>query len=181
MILCAGANETFPFARTIGIGLIQSSINLTQICLENNPTELIFIGSAGNYGEYKTFDIVESSSAANIELSFLNDDSFTPLENIIKNKNENYRNDTIVNSSNYISTNERLAKKFKQYEIGIENMEFFAICSVAKKFNIPVLGIFIITNDCNKNAHEDFLANHKKAMLTLVEYLEEKKLIEKNT
>jgi nucleoside phosphorylase len=45
--------------------------------------------------------------------------------------------------------------------VGIENMEFFSILSVAKEFEIPVAGIFVITNYTNENAHEDFLKNHK--------------------
>jgi hypothetical protein len=33
MILCAGNNETFDFAIPIGVGLIDSAINLTRHCL----------------------------------------------------------------------------------------------------------------------------------------------------
>jgi len=41
-------------------------------------------------------------------------------------------------------------------------MEFFSILSVAKEFEIPVAGIFVITNYTNENAHEDFIKNHKE-------------------
>ena len=41
MIICAGRNETFPFAQTIGVGLIESAINLTRICLFNKPEYLL--------------------------------------------------------------------------------------------------------------------------------------------
>ena len=49
MIICAGGNENFPFAKAIGIGLIESAINLTRICLEFQPKEIIFIVTCGLY------------------------------------------------------------------------------------------------------------------------------------
>jgi nucleoside phosphorylase len=180
MIVCAGNNETFPFATPVGVGLVESSINLTRLCMFDKPDFIIFVGSAGSYGEYKIFDIVESSSAANLELSFLTNDSYTPIDNVIKTNNQTLRDDTIVNSSNYITTNENLGKEMLQYGIGIENMEFFSLCRIAQEFEIPVAGIFVVTNYTNEKAHEDFMANHSQAMDKLVVYLEEKKLIVKN-
>lgn len=177
MIVCAGRNETFKFAEAIGVGLIESSINLTRQCLFNKPDYILFIGSAGSYGEHKIFDIVESKRAANLELSFLRDDSYTPLDNVLESENKMVRNDTIVNSSNYITTNFELSKQYNQYGIGIENMEFFSILQVAKEFEVPVAGIFVITNYTDKNAHEEFIKNHKEAMSTLTNYLVEKKII----
>lgn len=177
MIICAGRNETFKFATPIGVGLIESAINLTRQCLFDKPEYLLFIGSAGSYGQYKPFDIVTSTSSANIELSFLNNDCYTPLENVLNSENQLVQNQTIVNSSNYISTNFDLSTKFNHYNIGIENMEFYSLLSVAKEFNINIAGIFIITNYTNENAHADFLANHKKAMETLTQYLLDQKII----
>lgn len=171
MIICAGNNESFSFAHSIGIGLINSSINLTRLCLLNKPEYLLFIGSAGSYGKYKIFDIIESKKAANIELAFFNNDIYTPLDNVLESRNKLVKNDTIINSSNYISINEKLSKEYLKYGIGAENMEFFSVLSVAKEFEINVAGIFIITNYCNKNAHEDFLKNHTFAKEKLIQYL----------
>lgn len=181
MIVCAGRNETFNFAEPVGVGLIESAINLTRQCLFDKPDFLLFIGSAGSYGNHNIFDIVESKRAANIELSFLNDDSYTPLDNVLESENKMVRNDTIVNSSNYISKNFELSKQFNEYGIGIENMEYFSIVQVAREFEIPVAGIFVITNYTNDNAHKDFIANHKEAMAKLTKYLEEKKIIKSFT
>ena len=177
MIVCAGRNETFPFAQTIGVGLIESAINLTRLCLFDKPEYLLFIGSAGSYGEHKIFDIIESKRASNIELGFLTGSAYTPLDNVLESENKFARNDTIVNSSNYISTNEKLCKEFLDYGVGIENMEFFSVLSVAKEFEIAVAGIFIVTNYTNENAHEDFIKNHKEAMEKLTNYLIEKNII----
>jgi nucleoside phosphorylase len=177
MIICAGQNETFSFATSIGVGLIESTINLTRICLFDRPDYILFVGSAGSYGEYDILDIVQSRSASNIELSFLNNDSYTPLDNVLRSENKMTENETIVNSSNYISTNETLVKKFKKYGIGIENMEFFALMNVAKEFDIDIAGIFVITNYANKKAHQDFKDNHQEALNRLTQFLEKKKII----
>lgn len=171
MIICAGNNETFPFAKPIGVGLIQSAITLTKLCIEKKPEYLLFIGSAGSYGKHKIFDIVKSKKAANIELSFFEYNSYTPIENIVKNKNKLLKSDVTVNSSNYISKNKKLCKNFLEYGMEVENMEFFSVLSVAEKFNIKAAGIFVITNYTNKNAHEDFIKNHTKAMEKLTAYL----------
>ena len=174
MIICAGNNEIFSFATPIGVGLIESTINLTRMCLFDKPDYIIFVGSAGSYGDYKIFDIVESTTASNIELGYLENNSYTPIDNVVKISNTIFRNDTIVNSSNYITTNEKIAKEFIKYGVGCENMEFFALCSVAKEFKIPIVGIFVITNYTNKDAHKEFLKNHQEAMDRLVEYLKNK-------
>jgi nucleoside phosphorylase len=166
MILCAGNNETFDFATPIGVGLIESAMNLTRLCLFDKPEFILFIGSAGSYGEHNIFDIVESKTASNVELAFLNNDAYTPLDNVISTNITN-KKDVIVNSSNYISTNEELTKKFLKLGIGIENMEFFAVLKIAQEFDIPAGGVFCITNYTNKNAHEDFLKNHDEAKRVL--------------
>lgn len=176
MIVSAGNNETFPFATPIGVGLVNSAINLTRLCLFDKPDYIVFVGSAGSYGEYNIFDIVESSIGANVELSFLEENSYTPLDNIVKCQKQT-KNDTIVNSSNYITTNDTIAKQYLDYGIGIENMEFFSVVQVAKEFDIDVRGIFVVTNYTNKNAHKDFISNHDKAMERLISYLEAKSLI----
>ena len=162
MIICAGNNETFDFAQPMGVGLIETAMNLTRACLFDKPEFLLFIGSAGSYGEAKLFDIIESKTAANIELAFLSKDAYTPLDNVVSTNTSDVK-DVIVNSSNYISTNKELTEKFLKLGVGIENMEFFAVLSIAKEFDIPAGGVFCITNYTNKDAHKDFIANHEKA------------------
>src|SRR5574344_2742440 len=177
MIVSAGKNETFPFARPIGVGLVESAINLTKICLFNRPEYILFIGSAGSYGKHNIFDIVESKSASNVELGFLQNFAYTPIDNIIEIGTNFTKSKTIVNSSNYISTNKELSKKFLDYNLELENMEFFSVLSVAKEFEIPAFGIFVVTNYTDSNAQEDFVKNHKSAMEKLIKYLEEKNII----
>ena len=162
MIVCAGESESFDFALPIGVGLIEASVNLTRLALFDKPDFLLFVGTAGSYGEHNIFDVVESKSASNIELGFLSGDAYTPINNVISANNTKSK-DIIVNSSNYITTNSELSKKFLKLGLSIENMEFFALMHVAKEFDIPAGGIFCITNYTDKDAHETFLKNHAKA------------------
>jgi nucleoside phosphorylase len=162
MIICAGNNETFDFGLSTGVGLIETAMNLTRLCLFDKPEFLLFVGTAGSYGDAKIFDIIESKTAANIELAFLSNDAYTPLDNVVTTNTTNVK-DIVVNSSNYISTNDELAKNFLKFGVGIENMEFFAVLKIAQEFDIPAGGVFCVTNYTNANAHDDFEKNHEKA------------------
>ena len=162
MIICAGNNENFDFAQPMGVGLIETAMNLTRLCLFDKPEFLLFVGTAGSYGDHKIFDIIESKTASNIELSFLSNDAYTPLDNVVTTNTED-KKDIVVNSSNYISTNKELASKYLKLGIGIENMEFFSFLKIAQEFNIPAGGVFCITNFTDTHAHEDFTKNHDKA------------------
>ena len=184
MFICA-MGENLNFAKDIGVGLVESAIELTAIILRENPKFLIFIGSAGAYSkDIKLLDIFVSNSATQIESSFSKGESYTPLENKIEivsyetlGESKNLGVDfganltaildshprAIVNSSNYICTDEVFAHKMINAGILLENMEFFAILKVADYFKIPAIGIFCITNHCDKDAHKNFIALHKDA------------------
>ncbi len=172
MIICAGESEQFDFALPVGIGMTDVAINLTRLCLSQKPKFLLFVGTAGSYGEKKVFDIIESKTAANIENSFFTGGSYTPIDNMVSTA-EDVSRETIVNSSNYITTDKDLAKAYLSKNIHLENMEYYAVLKVAKSFDIPAAGVFIVTNYCDENAHKDFMDNHKEAMLRLTKYIKE--------
>lgn len=178
MIYCAGKMESFTFAKSIGVGLVESAINLTQSVLFDKPDEIVFIGTCGSYSTaIPLLEVFESYGASNVELSFLEDKSYTPLDNILTNvSRETILNaeQKIVNSSNYISTDSNLAQKMLKLGIAYENMEFFSILKVANHFNLPAIGIFCSTNYIHKNAREEFLSNHKAAMQKLESYVKNK-------
>jgi len=173
MFICAGESEQFDFAIPIGIGMTDVAINLTKLCLSQKPEFLFFVGSAGSYGEKKIFDIVESKTAANIENGFFNANAYTPIDNLVSTA-EDVSRETIINSSNYITTDKNLGKHYLSKNIHLENMEYYAVLKVAKLFGIPAAGIFIVTNYCDENAHKDFIKNHKEAMDRLTQYIREK-------
>lgn len=169
MIVCAGKNEQFDFATTLGVGLIQSTLELTKICLTQHPSEIVFVGSAGAYDKsLHILDIFLSNEATQIEYSFTQKLSYTPLENHLKSlttpsqKNINVSYETkIINSSNYIHTDSTMAQAMLSKNISLENMEFFTVLQVAQYFEIPCVGIFCVSNYCDDNAHKDFCNNHQ--------------------
>jgi len=173
MFICAGESESFKFAVPIGVGLVSSAINLTRLIMMSPPEFLIFVGTAGSYGRAEIFDIIESKTAANIEQGFLTNTAYTPLNNVITASND-ISKEIIVNSSNYITTSKEIADLYLKKRVDLENMEYFSVLAVAKEFNIPVGGLFCVTNYCNENAHKDFIKNQKEAMQRLENYLKEK-------
>ncbi len=172
MIICAGKSEQFDFAVPVGVGMLEVAMNLTRICMTEKPKFLLFVGTAGSYGEKKIFDIVESKTAANIENSFFTGGSYTPIDNVVSSV-EDVSRETLVNSSNYITTDKSLGKYYMAQNIHLENMEYFAVLKVAQSFGISAGGVFIVTNYCDENAHEDFLKNQKEAMDRLTRYIKE--------
>lgn len=180
MIICAGEIENFDFAIPIGIGLIDSAINLTNILKtklleKQNISELIFIGTAGLYKNGNILDVYESSKASNLEISKVLNLSYTPTKYVIET---NVSRETLqINSSNFITQDEIIAHKMFDLGCFMENMEFFSVLKVANFFKIPAFGIFCATNFCNKNAHNDFLSNHEKAKKILKNYVKEKGII----
>ena len=152
----------------------KSSQNPDKI-LSALPSEIIFIGSAGLYKDGEVFKIYESSVAANIEISSLESKSYSPIGSEIASVVP--RGTCKVNSSNFITTDQNLAHKLFARGYFLENMEFFAVLKVAQKFQIPAYGVFVATNFCDKNAHEDFIKNHEQAKKELENYLKQKEII----
>jgi len=170
MIICAGDTEQFDFALPVGIGLVNTAVNLTKLCLLSPPEFLLFVGTAGSYGNKKIFDIVESRTASNIENSFFTHNNYTPIDNVVSTADDVSR-ETIVNSSNYITVDRDVSKHYLKNRIELENMEFFSVMKTAEILGIPAGGVFIVTNYCDKNAHRDFMENRSEAMKRLTEYM----------
>ncbi len=171
MIVCAGRTEEFPFATPIGVGLIESAINLTQAVLFDRPEFILFIGSAGSYGAFKPFEIIESRGATQIEPTFWQKCAYTPLDNAIVSEGLSIEHQTMVNSSNYITTCSTHNNTFLKAGIGLENMEFFSVLRVAQEHTIPAGGIFVVTNYCDKDAHQEYVNNINRAKEMLQEYV----------
>ncbi|MBN2964061.1 purine-nucleoside phosphorylase [Sulfurospirillum sp. T05] len=171
MIVCAGASEQFSFAKPIGIGLVDSTIALTRLCLECKPEHLLFVGSAGSYGKLSLLEACVSTHARNLEGTALLQKAYSPLSLNISHHSPYVSRETlpqvVVNSSNYITADEALCTEFLAAECAVENMEFYAVLRVAEMFNIPAFGLFVVTNYCHKDAHKAFLANHQEAKARL--------------
>ncbi|CZE46268.1 purine-nucleoside phosphorylase [Campylobacter geochelonis] len=175
MIVCAGEVESFKFATPVGIGLIDSAINLTNLLTEKLPKELIFVGTAGLYKDGEILKIYESSSCVQHEISNLDKKSYSPI--MARLTTDVSRETIIANSSNFITTDKISAYKFANLGYFLENMEFYSILRVANFFKIPAYGIFCSTNFCDEFAHIDFLKNHKNAKILIEEYVKKKGII----
>lgn len=178
MIVCAGKIEQFPFAKAIGIGLVESAINLSSLLLKakNMPKEIIFVGTFGLYskdGKIKILDIIESCKALNLESSALLNLSYSPLLNL---DNVSYETN-LINCSNFITQNSEISAKFAKLGLLGENMELYSVLEVAKKFQIPARGILCATNFCDESAHKDFIKNHSQAKKLLENYIKEREIL----
>lgn len=172
MFVCAGNGEEFEFAVSIGVGLIESAINLARFCERERPDCLIFVGSAGSYDRgVELLELCISSEVTQIESSLLLGGSYTPIENRICALSDVSHGtiqgikalglrEVVVNSSNYITTDTHHAQRMQEKGILLENMEFFSVLSVANTFRIPSIGVFCVSNYCHPKAHEEFVGNY---------------------
>ena len=171
MIVCAGKSEQIKGALPIGVGLLQSAIMINNMVQKHNPKELIFVGSAGSYGRFDIFETITSHCASQVEVASLLNISYTPLADL-KICNVSCETNIIVNCSNYITSSKKYSKIFLENGYDLENMEFYSVAYIAKRFNLPFRGIFVVTNYCDKNAHRDFIKNHKEAIRILERVIE---------
>lgn len=178
LIVCAGGNENFYFAKALGIGMIQSSIKLSELCIKEKPSKIIFIGTCGLYDKGELLQIYHSSHAFNIEFSSIKDKFYSPIKNEI-NLNVSYETfkNYKTNSSNYICQNKKAAQEFAKLGLELENMEFFSILCVAKNFGIEAEAFLCATNFCDENAHSLFIKNQEEAKKRLTLFLQEKNII----
>jgi len=167
---CAGQTEQIEFAHPLGVGLVESAINLTRFFMQNSSDEALFLGSCGSYGGLNIFDMIESNIAVNVEISYLLGESFTPINEQVVGIG-NVPRGTIINSSNYITSSKKASELFLQKKIDAENMEFFSFLSVAKRFGVKAKGVFVVTNYCYEDAHQEYIKNHKRAIELLTEYV----------
>ncbi|MFP4331939.1 MAG: purine-nucleoside phosphorylase [Campylobacterales bacterium] len=171
MFFCAGRTELFEFAEPIGVGLVESSIRLTKKLTTPLYEKIVFIGSAGSYGEVEVGEICKSTKAYNVELSSLLKKSFTPIEDFVEIGNVPHG--TLINSSNYITSSKDSSELFLGKGLEIENMEAFSFLSVAKHCGLDAEVILIVTNYCHEDAHREYLSNLKSSMKKLEEYVRE--------
>ena len=161
------ANSSNPELQSLSQNLSKNpERNLYQM-----PEKIVFVGSAGVYKDGEILQIYESSIGANVEISSVENRSYSPIECEISSIVS--RGTIKINSSNFITTDKNLAHKMFEKGYFLENMEFFSVLKVAQIFKIPAYGIFVATNFCNKDAHADFVKNHAEAKKILTKYIKE--------
>lgn len=176
LIVCAGAMESFEFAKAVGIGMVEPAINLTKILLNSKklPKKIIFIGSCGLYKDEKLLKIYTSTQAFNYEISAIMGLSYTPIKINLPNVSQKT---ILINSSNFITNSAEISKKFKNLGFTAENMEAYSVQCVANLFKIDFECILCSTNYCDENAHENFIQNYPKAKENITKYLKSKGII----
>ncbi|NDJ27143.1 purine-nucleoside phosphorylase [Campylobacter sp. MIT 12-8780] len=191
MILCAGGNENFSFAKSIGIGLIEPCLKLPLLLQEFKPSKLVFIGTCGLYDEKdELLQIYQSQHAFNVEFSKLSNAFYSPAQCEIswhKKLEKKESNETLAefvsqetfksNSSNYICADKKAAAEFLKLGLRLENMEIFSLLSVAKFYDIELSCFLCASNYCDEKAHQSFLAHHTKAKAKLEAFLQERNYI----
>ena len=164
MFVCAGKIERFDFASPIGIGLVESAASVATLCEKYKPKKIVFVGTAGSYGEVRIGEIVEATRSVSVEPAYFSGRAYTPLSlmPIASRKRDVSREtfSTIVNSPNFITT-----------DMSVWNMEFYAVVKTARRYGVEVEGVFGVTNYCDKAAHRDFIAHHETVMAKLEAYI----------
>ena len=165
--------------RTIGIGLVDSAINLTRILEEYAYLKnIIFIGTAGAYkdSKLKIGDLVQAKETGLFSLSQYEGDSYLPNKMIKKISCNQFSGIEAVQVASVLEINrrgEKLAKVFWKTGYSAEHMELFSVARVAKKFNKNIYSVLGVSNIVNQSAHQDWLKNNKKVSLETNKKLKE--------
>lgn len=148
LILCAGKNEIFSFATSVGVGMIEPCITLSQLILAKKPETIIFIGSCGLYDKQKELlKIYESRHAFNIEFSKLENGFYSPANCEVDLENSSKEN---LNINDKNTSNER-AKKGEKFENLSQNfaLEKTNLCEKSQE----------VEKQKSKVSQETFLSN----------------------
>jgi nucleoside phosphorylase len=165
--------------RTIGIGLIDSAINLNQILLNNRDIKnVIFVGTAGAYqnSNLSIYDVVQGVKTDLFSLPFYERCSYFPSKMVTSlelNEFENLKKTNVASVLDINASSESFKNLFKDTGFQLEHMELFSVARVAKLLNKKVYSIFSISNIVDENAHEDWKKNNKTASLLAQEKLKE--------
>ena len=95
-----------------------------------------------------------------IEQSYIHKNSYTPIENKIIN---DVSHETIVNSSNYITTDKKSSDIFLGMGLDGENMEFYSVLWAAQRAEIEAKGFFVVTNYCHADGGAEYKNNLTEA------------------
>lgn len=151
---------------SLGIGFLDSALNLEKLICSNTITEIVFIGTAGSYNKALSIgEIVSINSTAALNLGAVLGLAY------VAGKQESFELEVFKDfkpakcfSSLEISREEIIAEKLIAQNSAdkflVENMELYGVAAVAAKNKIPLKSLLGITNYINPNAHEDWKANN---------------------
>ncbi len=136
-----------------GIGMLNTSINLTQRLSSDKYDLLINIGVAGSFNsELNIGDVVEVVEDKISELGFEDGESFSEfnefnLKNVFKNKSKTDLLSVKSITVNRVHGNQgSITEIINRLNPDIENMEGAAFFQVCNTFNVPCIQIRAISN-----------------------------------
>lgn len=81
VFVCAGNGEEFSFATPIGVGLVDSTITLSNLLAKGDIGRVIFVGSCGLYDENKELlKLYQASTVSNTEFGSLVGSFYSPIK-----------------------------------------------------------------------------------------------------
>ncbi len=178
VVLAATKQEIIPCnlkTFTIGVGLIQATLNTSLILSNNSVSEIILTGLARSVDKtLKVGDLVTATKVINWQLDLtsfkLNHGStfnkegkeIGPIE--LEPLNETLRKVTIGSSDKFLlKSNTKDITLLEELNVDVVDMESYAVATVAKAFNIPLKIIRVISDDYLGNKPKNFKSFLKEA------------------
>lgn len=195
-------SENF-LVRELGIGFLDAALNLEELIHNHAKSQgieqVIFIGTAGLYQADQDLskELVEIESVELLNLGKKLELSYSPQSN------KSYSSSLELNSglpkakcfsSLEISQDKAIAEKVINAErtntespkvqnnnqILVENMELYGLAKVCDKHKIPWSSLLGITNRIDKEAHQEWQANHQELSQKLCSFIESSFMTVKN-
>lgn len=149
-----------------GIGPVAASFGLTHCLKDYAPEMIVTLGTAGiiNANKFKIGDVMLVQT---VSTDSGLPDVYTPekmadlgicLPDSLQNLENKYQLARVFCPQEITQTESRRKVLLNQGH-DVENLESYAYCFVAKKFQIPVIGFLGLTNIVGPNAHEEWRKN----------------------
>jgi hypothetical protein len=177
LLISAGRTEVIPGTIPVGVGFLEAGLQLARLLEGGEWDEVLFLGTAGSYGEIPPFWLIESWVGVQWEVGWVEGKGYTPIELRVEAPKPETplklpplpKGEGVLNSSHYITTDWEIARQFRNLGAVGESMEHFGIIRVGALFQIPVRGLYLVTNYTDPAAHLSYRQNLPKALEILTE------------
>ncbi|MEO1942440.1 MAG: hypothetical protein ABGW77_06065 [Campylobacterales bacterium] len=177
LLLSAGRSEIIPGTVPVGVGFLEAGLQLARLLERGEWDEVLFLGTAGSYGKVPPFWLIESWVGVQWEVGWVEGKGYSPIELKVASPRPKSRLklpplpkvEGVLNSSHYITTDWRVGQKFLKLGAIGESMEHFGIIRVGTLTQIPVRGLYLVTNYTDSEAHLSYRRNLPKALEILTE------------
>ena len=170
IFIAATSEEIAPFRKkfsklsqydylVVGVGIIEATRIFAERVKEFSSKELfIFVGSSGAYS--KKDNILDTYIGSRVKLQ-IPPNSYLPK--VISSEYLLYAPKNLGLKKKTIYNPIAITKNNGIKNLGVENLEAFALAHIANENNLKFSVITTITNHVGPNAHNEWKANNKKA------------------